>query len=271
MTGNFVSEEKFVSKKNFAQIWKSIIELFVRKEPGKGLSSNDYTDDEKQKLVDVESELDNKINNYIIGEANGLATLDENGKIPQSQLPNYTSAYETIIINAIFEEENNIYRIDEESANLLRGYSGEKTMFLYEPTGHLYIPYVGNNEFVIDIFSASLYFRVDLETLICEVGVGEWVSLDDNGEISEDKLPGIIVHGYYNKDEGLFYEDKNYKNLIVGNYKKFFVDVRNDALYTYSGGKYYPITTIAGDSSGKADIEYISDEEYKKLLEDLGI
>lgn len=261
---------KFISKDNFAYIWGLITKLFVRKEDGKGLSSNDYTDEDKKKLNDLEVALDDKIDSSVVGVANGIATLDNNGKIPQSQLPNSTSAYETIIINAVFDENLGIYSIDEYSATMLRNYSGEKTMFLYEPTGQLYIPYIGNNEFVIDVFGSSLYFHVNLDTLICDVSIGEWVSLDENGEISEDKLPGIIVHGYYNSDEGLFYEDKNYEVLIVGSYKKFFVDIRNNELYSYNKGKYHHITTVGGNT-GVTNIEYLSDEEYEALLGELGI
>ena len=50
----------------------------VDKVDGKGLSANDYTTEEKNKLSAL-----NK------GVANGVAELDENGRVPSSQLPSY--------------------------------------------------------------------------------------------------------------------------------------------------------------------------------------
>lgn len=84
---------------------------YVKKEDGKGLSSNDYTDEEKEKLeglhnttVDgtlssssvnpvqnkvVKAELDKKIPATEKGAAGGVAELDNTGKVPSSQLPSY--------------------------------------------------------------------------------------------------------------------------------------------------------------------------------------
>ncbi len=55
-----------------------ITALFVKKENGKGLSSNDYTDAEKNKLAGLSK-----------GTAGGIAELDASGKVPAAQLPSY--------------------------------------------------------------------------------------------------------------------------------------------------------------------------------------
>ncbi len=55
-----------------------ITALFVKKENGKGLSSNDYTDAEKNKLAGLSK-----------GAAGGIAELDASGKVPAAQLPSY--------------------------------------------------------------------------------------------------------------------------------------------------------------------------------------
>lgn len=52
----------------------------VDKEEGKGLSTNDFTNEYKSKV-------DNAIQNIEKGTANGVATLDQNGKLNSAQLP----------------------------------------------------------------------------------------------------------------------------------------------------------------------------------------
>lgn len=55
---------------------------FVAKEVGKGLSTNDYTNADKQKVQGA-------LQSSEKGEANGVAELDENGIILSTQLPSY--------------------------------------------------------------------------------------------------------------------------------------------------------------------------------------
>ncbi len=110
--------------------------IFVKKESGKGLSTNDYTTEDKNKLAQLENyslptasatvkggikvgtgltmdgevlsvagggtansvdwsnitnkpDLNEKVNTSVLGQANGVATLDESGKVPSVQLPSY--------------------------------------------------------------------------------------------------------------------------------------------------------------------------------------
>lgn len=130
----------YFSSSNVARFWNNIKTWasgkFVAKESGKGLSTNDYTTEEKNKLEDlknvtvdsalsstsvnpvqnkvVKTELDKKVpttrkvNNKALtadislsagdvgaiptaqkGAANGVAELDESGKVPAAQLPSY--------------------------------------------------------------------------------------------------------------------------------------------------------------------------------------
>ena len=63
----------------------------VDKVSGKGLSTNDYTNTEKQKVADalVAADIAGKLDSTLKGAANGLAELDNAGKVPASQLPSY--------------------------------------------------------------------------------------------------------------------------------------------------------------------------------------
>ena len=60
----------------------------VDKETGKGLSTNDYTTEEKTKLANTP-----EANNILLvsqkGAVSGVAELDANGKVPSSQLPSF--------------------------------------------------------------------------------------------------------------------------------------------------------------------------------------
>ena len=63
----------------------------VDKVSGKGLSTNDYTNTDKQKVADalVAADIAGKLDSTLKGAANGLAELDNAGKVPASQLPSY--------------------------------------------------------------------------------------------------------------------------------------------------------------------------------------
>lgn len=71
----------FLDETGLARLWNHIVARLndkISKVDGKGLSTNDYTTEEKNKLSAL-----NK------GVANGVAELDENGRVPSSQLPSY--------------------------------------------------------------------------------------------------------------------------------------------------------------------------------------
>ena len=117
---------KFLDSNGLLYLWQKIVNKFVSKEAGKGLSSNDYTTDEKNKLaglsnytlptatsdtlggVKVGAGLAVKdgvlsatgggvadavdwtnVQNVPLGQANGVASLDASGIIPSSQLPSF--------------------------------------------------------------------------------------------------------------------------------------------------------------------------------------
>ena len=128
--------KKYIDQNAFLYIWQKITNIFVKKESGKGLSTNDYTTEDKNKLAQLENyslptasttvkggikvgtgltmegevlsvtgggtadsvdwsnitnkpNLNEKVNTSLLGQANGVATLDESGKVPSVQLPSY--------------------------------------------------------------------------------------------------------------------------------------------------------------------------------------
>lgn len=112
------SQTNKLDKTGLSQVWSKIVELFVVKEDGKGLSTNDYTTADKTKLAGIDegankttvddalsatslnpvqnkvvaSALNDKIDASKIGAASGVASLDGSGKVPTAQLPTIDAA-----------------------------------------------------------------------------------------------------------------------------------------------------------------------------------
>lgn len=87
-------EGKIVKLSMLNRFYQELPNFFVRKETGKGLSTNDYTDAEKAdvaKITDIETALDNKINGEIIedggGFVRGLKVVNDNDYSATLQLP----------------------------------------------------------------------------------------------------------------------------------------------------------------------------------------
>ena len=154
----------------------------VDSEDGKGLSTNDYTTAEKNKLngiaeganktvVDetlsadstnpvqnkaVQTALNGKVNTSVLGQANGVATLDESGLIPSAQLPSYVddviegyadvtvdtttdeSGFKTttVTVNGFYSDEAHQYAITGESGKI---YVDVKTNLSYRWGGTVYV------------------------------------------------------------------------------------------------------------------------------------
>lgn len=72
---------KFLSKDGVLYLWQKITNTFVKKEAGKGLSSNDYTKEEKDKLANLENYDDSTIVGSLANKVDkvtgkGLSTND---------------------------------------------------------------------------------------------------------------------------------------------------------------------------------------------------
>lgn len=61
----------------------------VDKVEGKGLSENDYTDADAAIVAGVTTALAGKVDTTSVGANSGVASLDATGKVPSSQLPSY--------------------------------------------------------------------------------------------------------------------------------------------------------------------------------------
>ncbi|MGN1480301.1 hypothetical protein [Porcipelethomonas sp.] len=158
---------KYLDSNGLLYLWSKItsaisnaVSVKVNKEDGKELSSNDYTDEEKAKLADlkkitVDSEIDveslnpvenkavsaaleTKADKSLIGSANGIASLDADGKVPSSQLPSYVDD----VVEGYYYS-NNFYT-DSSHTNLITGetskiYVDMDTNLSYRFGGNMYV------------------------------------------------------------------------------------------------------------------------------------
>lgn len=100
--------------------------------------------------------------------------------------------------------------------------------------------------------------------------------LDYNGlshydEKIKEYIP--IIHGYYN--DGNFYSDSSFTELITGEEKKLYVDLVENGLYEYKNNEYIPFsggggTTNYNNLSNKPQINSV-ELSGNKSLNDLGI
>ena len=75
--------DSFLSKDGVSHLWEKIKSKFVAKESGKGLSTNDYTTAEKNKLSGIEAGANKYIHPSYTAKSNGLykVTVDSTGHV----------------------------------------------------------------------------------------------------------------------------------------------------------------------------------------------
>lgn len=113
------------------KVVKGAIDNKVDKVSGKGLSKNDYTDADKEKV-------DGAIQFTEKGNASGVAELDENGHVPSSQLPSYVDdVLEGYMYNGTFyEDEEHTHAVTPESGKV---YIDLATNLSYRWGGSVYV------------------------------------------------------------------------------------------------------------------------------------
>ena len=84
--------------------------------------------------------------------------------------------------------------------------------------------------------------KMDANLKGAALGVAE---LDANGLVPSTQLPSYVddvIEGYYNANDGKFYEESTYVTEIVGETGKIYVDLATDKQYRWSGSMFVPIT-----------------------------
>lgn len=179
------------------------------------------------------------------GEAGGVATLDEEGRIPEAQLPT---------------------KIDAQSVG---GYTPEK-FILASQKGNAYgvatldgsgkVP-VMQLPAEIDAQSVGGYTPTQF-VLNSRVGAAYGVAgLDAAGKVPAAQLPSYVddvVEGYYNPTDSLFYEDASFlRGAIAGEGGKIYVDLASRKTYRWSGSAAtgfieIPVSLALGETASTA-------------------
>lgn len=84
--------------------------------------------------------------------------------------------------------------------------------------------------------------KIDANEKGAALGVAE---LDANGLVPSTQLPSYVddvIEGYYNDNDGKFYEESTYVTEIVGETGKIYVDLATDKQYRWSGSMFVPIS-----------------------------
>lgn len=160
------------------------VDLKVDKVDGKQLSTNDYTTDEKNKLAEALDESaanalintaigkltkasvglgnvtnDSQVKRSEMGTVNGVATLDEQGHVPTSQLPSYVD--DVVDVYATYTKD------DAGALTDIKVFSdSDKTQPVTGESGKIYIDVENNSQFR---WTGTKYAPVGAPTVIGEI------------------------------------------------------------------------------------------------------
>jgi hypothetical protein len=215
--------------------------LFVSKKEGYDLSQNDFTNELKAKLENMDGS----------GGTDG--------------------AEDEIYIITVTMTGERSGEITRDTADFLQNYTGDKPLYMkVEPIG-LYLAYDSTSGiFCIARAGEIINAEVNTDTLECWVGVQKLPSLDTDGKLSTFVIPKLsmehlpdlgfyddVVEGYLNPEDSLFYKDYRddligmgvsnlYDRLITGESGKLYVDLHTSHSYRWSGSTFVKLESSAG-------------------------
>lgn len=204
---------KYLDSNGVLYLWQKLKGFFVKQEEGKGLSTNDFTTEEKTKLSNLENYTLPKASSTELGGVKigaGLTISDE-GTLSA------TGGGEADSVNW---------------ANVI-----DKPEWVDSTTKPTYT--------IDEVDTALVTVRTS------QLGVaGGVATLDGDGLVPSSQLPSYVddvVEGYYNKTDGKFYTVNSYTTEITGENNKIYVDLETNVSYRYGGTTYVQITS--GDMS----------------------
>lgn len=232
--------KKYIDQNAFLYIWQKISNIFVKKESGKGLSTNDYTTEDKNKLAQLE--------NYSLPTASttvkggikvgtGLTMEGEvlsvtgGGTADSVDWSNITNKPET------FAPSNHTHTAaDIGLGNVDNTSDADKPISIAT--------------------KAALDNKVNTSVLGQAGGVA---MLDETGKVPSTQLPSYVddvVEGYFYDNK--FYSDEAHTSEITGEVSKIYIDVISNLSYRYGGTTYTVITS--------SDMVAISNTEIDEIM-----
>lgn len=263
---NGVSHFYLLIKNKLTEFFKT---LFVAKKDGYDLSQNDFTNELKRKLENITTD---GAGGYVEKEIIIISTIADENDYDKLTI---TAEDATILKN--YNNEKPIY-LQLDSLNVLLPYVGmqdfntrrfnvvqndwvaEVIVNVDTCVGQLsYHRFINNNtmsqtiyttdaEYLIPSVKAVRDYAIELSTKGVANGVA---TLNASGKIPSEQLPSFVddvVEGYYNSENGLFYTEAEYTNLIIGEGSKIYIDLADNTNNTYrwSGNMFVRLESSAG-------------------------
>lgn len=231
--------KKYIDQNAFLYIWQKISNIFVKKESGKGLSTNDYTTEDKNKLAQLE--------NYSLPTAS--TTVKGGIKVGTGLTMDGEVLSVTGGGTADSVDWSNITNKPE----------------TFAPSNHTHTAAdigLGNVDNTSDAdkpISTATQAALDNKVNTSVLGqAGGVATLDETGKVPSTQLPSYVddvVEGYYY--EGKFYEEEAHATEVAGESDKIYIDLKTNLSYRYGGTTYVVITSSDMTAITNAEIDNV--------------
>lgn len=225
---------KFVDQNGMLYFWQKILAKFQKKEDGKGLSTNDYTTDEKNKLAGIET----GANNYTLP----TAAADTLGGIKVGQ--NLSISEDGVLsANAQQIEVDDVLNAD--STNPVQNKTVQAALNEKINTSVL-----GQAKGVATLDETGLIPSSQLPSYVDDVIEGYAdVTITENKDENGYKTTTVVING--------FYSDEAHENAITGEAGKIYVDLKTNISYRWGGSVWVTITSTDCTAVTNAEIDEI--------------
>lgn len=219
-----MAKTPYVDNNGLLFIFNKIKATFQQKEASKGLSTNDYTDAEKNKLAGIESGA--QVNPTKLSELE-----NDKGFVTAADIPDGAAASTTT------PKMDGVAAVGSESG-FARGDHVHPTDTSRAPAS-LRI----NGHSLTEDFSLT---SADVGAIpTTQKGQANGVaSLGADGKVLSEQLPSYVddvIEGYYS--DGQFYEDGEHATLIAGEKGKIYLDLTTNTSYRFGGTAYTQIVS----------------------------
>lgn len=240
--------KKYIDQNAFLYIWQKISNIFVKKESGKGLSTNDYTTEDKNKLAQLE--------NYSLPTAS--TTVKGGIKVGTG----LTMEGEVLSVTgggtADSVDWSNITNKPETFAPSNHTHTASEVTGLAK--ADIGLGNVDNTSDADKPISTDTQAALDNKVNTSVLGqAGGVATLDGTGKVPSTQLPSYVddvIEGYFYDNK--FYSDKAHTSEITGEVSKIYIDVDSNLSYRYGGTTYTVITS--------SDMVAISNTEIDEIM-----
>ena len=273
--------KKFLDENGLLYFWQKLVNKFVAKETGKGLSTNDFTTEEKAKLAGLENYTLPTASATVKGGIKVGAGLAMNGEVLSAtgggtadavDWSNVTNKPET------FAPSTHTHAASEVTGLAKVATSGSYNDLSDKPTNFAPAAHTHNMSDVTGL-SDALGGKADADHTHtkADIGLGNVdntsdadkpisaatqtalndkvnkavlgqasgvATLDETGKVPSTQLPSYVddvVEGYYS--DGKFYKEETHTTEIAGEGGKIYVDLTSNLSYRYGGTTYVVITS----------------------------